>query len=80
MVGDGTVHFELGADGPTPVNDTWRAWSNPLTRRDEAYLAIWQALRPLRDQERNGGAGPTPVHFQKQWIFRPSPRPGHDAS
>ena len=54
IVGDHAVHFEIGADGPTPVNDTWRAWSPPLTRRQEAYLAIWRALRPLGDEERNG--------------------------
>jgi peptidoglycan/xylan/chitin deacetylase (PgdA/CDA1 family) len=54
VVGDCAMHFEFGTEVPTPVHDTWRAWSPPLTRRQEAYLAIWQALRPLRNEERNG--------------------------
>ena len=53
VVGDQVTHFELGTEVPTPANDTWRAWSPPQTRRQEAYLSIWQALRPLRDEERN---------------------------
>jgi peptidoglycan/xylan/chitin deacetylase (PgdA/CDA1 family) len=53
VVGDQLMHFELGYDVTAPPNDTWRARSPPLTRRHEAYLAIWQALRALRDKERN---------------------------
>ena len=53
-IGGRVKHFELGTDVPAARNDTWRAWSPPLTRRQEVYLAIWQALRPLGDEERNG--------------------------
>jgi peptidoglycan/xylan/chitin deacetylase (PgdA/CDA1 family) len=46
------MHFEFGPQSPARDTDTWRAWSAPLTRRQQALFSIWQALRPLKDEER----------------------------
>jgi peptidoglycan/xylan/chitin deacetylase (PgdA/CDA1 family) len=56
VIGNRVMHFEFGTDTDLPKrgNDPWRAWSAPLTPRQDAYLAIWQVLRPLRDAERSG--------------------------
>jgi peptidoglycan/xylan/chitin deacetylase (PgdA/CDA1 family) len=45
-------HLEFGTERLARANDAWRAWAAPLTSRQRAYLAIWQALRPLEDEER----------------------------
>jgi peptidoglycan/xylan/chitin deacetylase (PgdA/CDA1 family) len=46
------LEFELGTERLPRANDAWRAWAAPLTRRQRAYIAIWQALRALEDEER----------------------------
>lgn len=47
------LRFNLAGEPPLHATDSWRALLHPApTRRQAAYVAIWQALRPLGDQER----------------------------
>jgi peptidoglycan/xylan/chitin deacetylase (PgdA/CDA1 family) len=45
--------FELGRAAENPAAPGWKAWSEPpATARQAAYIAIWRALRPLPEHER----------------------------
>jgi peptidoglycan/xylan/chitin deacetylase (PgdA/CDA1 family) len=46
------MHFDLGADPPGRDSEGWRAWSIPLTRRQAAYVAVWDSLRHLEEEAR----------------------------
>jgi len=46
------MHFDFGADPPGRDTEGWRAWSIPLTRRQAAYVAVWDSLRRLEEEER----------------------------
>src|SRR5713101_4998257 len=46
------MHFDFGADPPGCSAEGWRAWSIALTRRQAAYVAVWDSLRRLEDEER----------------------------
>jgi peptidoglycan/xylan/chitin deacetylase (PgdA/CDA1 family) len=63
LVGDGprsfelavrgrAMHFDFGADPPECSAEGWRAWSIPLTRRQAAYVAVWDSLRRVEEEER----------------------------
>jgi peptidoglycan/xylan/chitin deacetylase (PgdA/CDA1 family) len=51
-IGEHRQYFELGKPEPAQYIEPWRAWHVPTTQRQVAYLALWRALRPLADQER----------------------------
>src|SRR6266849_6427953 len=46
------MHFDFGADPPGRDTEGWRAWSVALTRRQAAYVAVWDSLRRLEEEER----------------------------
>jgi peptidoglycan/xylan/chitin deacetylase (PgdA/CDA1 family) len=46
------MHFDFGTDPPGRDTEAWRAWSIPLTRRQAAYVAVWDSLRRVEEQER----------------------------
>ena len=52
VVRERAMHFDFGADPPGSDTEGWRAWSVPLTRRQAAYVAVWDTLRRLEDEER----------------------------
>jgi peptidoglycan/xylan/chitin deacetylase (PgdA/CDA1 family) len=52
--GDQTINLHWPAAGrPEPVAEAWRAWDEPRTARQSAYLAIWQRLQRTAEQERD---------------------------
>ena len=54
VVRGNTMRFELEEGPPRHSTGSWRALMDPpRTRRQAAYVAIWQALRPLNEEERN---------------------------
>ncbi len=49
------LDVDLAGEPPLQATGSWRALLHPAqTRRQAAYIAIWQALRPLPEQERAG--------------------------
>ena len=52
LVRGSNLRFDLGGEPPVRSTGSWRAWEPPRTARQAAYVAIWQAFRPLEDQER----------------------------
>jgi peptidoglycan/xylan/chitin deacetylase (PgdA/CDA1 family) len=46
------MHFDFGDDPRGGDTEGWRAWSIPLTRRQAAYVAVWDSLRRLEEEER----------------------------
>lgn len=52
VVGDHTLSFELETVTAVCGGETWRAWSSPLTRRQAAFVAIWDTLRHLEAAQR----------------------------
>jgi peptidoglycan/xylan/chitin deacetylase (PgdA/CDA1 family) len=47
------MQFDLGTEHPDR-SSTWRAWTAPRTARHVAYMRIWETLRRLNEDERNG--------------------------
>jgi peptidoglycan/xylan/chitin deacetylase (PgdA/CDA1 family) len=47
-----TMHFDFDADLPAGDTEGWRAWSAPVTRRQAAYVAVWDSLRHLKEEQR----------------------------
>jgi peptidoglycan/xylan/chitin deacetylase (PgdA/CDA1 family) len=47
------MRFDLGTE-PCAGGGTWRAWTAPQTARQAAYVRIWETLRRLDEDERNG--------------------------
>jgi peptidoglycan/xylan/chitin deacetylase (PgdA/CDA1 family) len=52
VVRDMPMKFDFDMELPSRETDTWRASSPPVTQRQHAFAAIWEALRPLEHQER----------------------------
>lgn len=51
-IGGDNRYFQLEKREPEQEIEPWCAWHVPVTKRQAAYLAIWQALRPLSNQKR----------------------------
>ena len=47
------MRFDLGTE-PCAGGGIWRAWTAPQTARQAAYIRIWETLRRLDEDERNG--------------------------
>jgi peptidoglycan/xylan/chitin deacetylase (PgdA/CDA1 family) len=47
----------LEFDGPPDVDATWRAWTEPRTSRQRAYLDVWRMLSALDFAEREASMG-----------------------
>jgi peptidoglycan/xylan/chitin deacetylase (PgdA/CDA1 family) len=51
-LGGSLTRFELGSEPPPRESRTWRGWTAPTSKRQAAFVAIWDALRRLEDDER----------------------------
>jgi peptidoglycan/xylan/chitin deacetylase (PgdA/CDA1 family) len=58
------LYFEFDAETSLPETNPWRAWSGPQTRRQQVYLALWRALRPLEDGDRHALMAQLRSHFE----------------
>jgi peptidoglycan/xylan/chitin deacetylase (PgdA/CDA1 family) len=52
VLGGVVSRFELGTEPPPSETRVWRGWTAPTTKRQAAFVAIWDALRRLDDTER----------------------------
>src|SRR5216684_7962518 len=69
------MHFDFGADPPGRDTEGWRAWSVALTRRQAAYVAVWDSLRRLEEEEREALMIEVRTKMSKQDRSRGSGRP-----
>lgn len=50
-IGKKTVRFD-GSYADSPLRNAWRGWDPPRTVREQTFLAIYNALRPMESQAR----------------------------
>jgi len=51
-------------DAPAAATNSWRAWDEPLTARQRAYVAIWRILQRLPEEERNATMDSLRLRFE----------------
>src|SRR5437764_5298690 len=52
ILADETVNLDWGTPERSDIAGEWRAWNEPRTLRQRAYLAIWRRLRLARAEQR----------------------------